>query len=475
MSRKKKRGVSTLYSESKVKVGVSLTPTGARLLSTTAKELGLSRSEFVERIARGDFRISGDGQATTITLATNAPAAPAESDESQSAPPVSEMSEVRSATAEGELQQGYEALEQRAKQQADTIRDLEQQLAQLAELETRLKNSVDADTHRQLQDELKQQKKRVSDLQNQLEIQLKNSVDADGYRQLQEQLKQQQSTVADLQKELKRIKELEEKLEKTVPVEIHQNLEKDSEKDRETIRKLQKQLTRLDELEAQLRDTVSAETHRSLQEEWERQTAMIAKLERQLKASVALDDYRELEKQLEWHKATVAQLQAQLVASVSTDTHRQLEQKLERQKTTVAQLQSQWEQGEAQIAELQEKIKQLSDLEVRLAHSVPAYQYTALEEQSEQDRQVLAGIRKQLLELAATEDGLGSDSPINPKQLGTADTVLDCCDRVKRKLNAQVSAIAALQTRVRELQGLAMMAESHLSKWSHRTFSNNYR
>jgi DNA repair exonuclease SbcCD ATPase subunit len=168
-------------------------------------------------------------------------------------------------------------------------------------------------------------------------------------------------------------------------------------------------------------------------------------------------------------------LQAQLVASVSADTHRQLEQKLERQKTTVAQLQSQCEEGEAQIAELQEKIKQLSDLEVRLAHSVPAYEYTALQEQSEQERQILAGVRKQLLDLAEAEDGLGSDSPIDPKQLGTADSLFDCCEGVKRKLNAQVSAIAALQNRVRELQGLAMVAESHLNKWSQRTFSNNYR
>jgi hypothetical protein len=59
--------------------------------------------------------------------------------------------------------------------------------------------------------------------------------------------------------------------------------------------------------------------------------------------------------------------------------------------------------------------------------------------------------------------------------LETADGLLNCCQRVKQKLEFQVRAIAALQNRVRELQGLAAVAESHLSKWSHRTFSSNYR
>ncbi|MFY7804003.1 MAG: CopG family transcriptional regulator, partial [Limnoraphis robusta] len=146
MSRKKKRGVPTLYSESKVKVGVSLTPTGAKRLGDIARELGLSRSEFVERIARGQFDVSGSGNETTITLETNTEAKTVNlavsSDENSVAPQVessvSHPSENQDTTAFVQLQERYQTLQRQSDEQANTINNLEQQLAKCSKLEAQL-------------------------------------------------------------------------------------------------------------------------------------------------------------------------------------------------------------------------------------------------------------------------------------------------------------------------------------------------
>ncbi|NEO80398.1 MAG: ribbon-helix-helix protein, CopG family, partial [Moorea sp. SIO4G3] len=50
---KKSRKTASQYSEGKSKVGISLTPTGIGLLTQMAQNTGLSRSELIERIARG--------------------------------------------------------------------------------------------------------------------------------------------------------------------------------------------------------------------------------------------------------------------------------------------------------------------------------------------------------------------------------------------------------------------------------------
>ena len=47
----------TKYEEVKKNVSFSLTPTGAALLKKISKQLGISASEFLERIARGEIQI----------------------------------------------------------------------------------------------------------------------------------------------------------------------------------------------------------------------------------------------------------------------------------------------------------------------------------------------------------------------------------------------------------------------------------
>ncbi|MGI0500488.1 hypothetical protein [Limnospira platensis] len=203
MPRKKKRGVTTLYSETKVKIGVSLTPTGAKLLSTTAKELGLSRSEFVERIARGDFNISMDEEGTTISLANTNTQTEVDS-QSDDSPALTAELEKRSAEYD-QLQQEYETLQKQVIEQANTIAELEQKLGQLPELQ----------------------------------VQLENSVPAKEYHDVQQELQQHKDSITDLKKQLKRIVELESKLANTVSLEDHEALKQQNQK---TINQLQSQL-----------------------------------------------------------------------------------------------------------------------------------------------------------------------------------------------------------------------------------------
>ena len=208
MSRKKKRGVPTLYSESKVKVGVSLTPTGAKRLGDIARELGLSRSEFVERIARGQFDVSGSGNETTITLETNTEAKTVNlavsSDENSVAPQVessvSHPSENQDTTAFVQLQERYQTLQRQSDEQANTINNLEQQLAKCSKLEAQLAKTVPTEDYQQLQKQLEQ-------LLQQQEVTVS---------ELRHQLEHQNVSMADLEHQLARIPQLETQLANSI-------------------------------------------------------------------------------------------------------------------------------------------------------------------------------------------------------------------------------------------------------------------
>lgn len=54
---KSERGVPEIYTEKKDRVSVSLTKTAAQLLNDLSSDFQLSRSEFIEQIARGYFKI----------------------------------------------------------------------------------------------------------------------------------------------------------------------------------------------------------------------------------------------------------------------------------------------------------------------------------------------------------------------------------------------------------------------------------
>ncbi|MET0097748.1 CopG family transcriptional regulator [Limnospira platensis] len=413
MPRKKKRGVTTLYSETKVKIGVSLTPTGAKLLSTTAKELGLSRSEFVERIARGDFNISMDEEGTTISLANTNTQTEVDS-QSDDSPALTAELEKRSAEYD-QLQQEYETLQKQVIEQANTIAELEQKLGQLPELQ----------------------------------VQLENSVPAKEYHDVQQELQQHKDSITDLKKQLKRIVELESKLANTVSLEDHEALKQQNQK---TINQLQSQLGDSQKLQQQL----------------EQQKSTVADLQSQLKQTVAAEVHQKLQQQLEQQKSTVADLQSQLSASVSRDSYQKLEQEAEQHKNLINQLQEQLENRQAEITEVQQKLTRIAELEGMLSQTVPADKYSALQIQSEHQRYMVETMKKQLWDLVS------SDHNLELGELETVDGLVKCCGVVRQKLESQARAISALQQRTQELQSLAMLAESHLNKWSNRIFSKTY-
>ncbi|MFO7089953.1 coiled-coil domain-containing protein [Limnospira platensis] len=443
MPRKKKRGVTTLYSETKVKIGVSLTPTGAKLLSTTAKELGLSRSEFVERIARGDFNISMDEEGTTISLANTNTQTEVDS-QSDDSPALTAELEKRSAEYD-QLQQEYETLQKQVIEQANTIAELEQKLGQLPELQ----------------------------------VQLENSVPAKEYHDVQQELQQHKDSITDLKKQLKRIVELESKLANTVSLEDHEALKQQNQK---TINQLQSQLgdsqklqqqleqqkSTVADLQSQLKHTVAAEVHQKLQQQLEQQKSTVADLQSQLKQTVAAEVHQKLQQQLEQQKSTVADLQSQLSASVSRDSYQKLEQEAEQHKNLINQLQEQLENRQAEITEVQQKLTRIAELEGMLSQTVPADKYSALQIQSEHQRYMVETMKKQLWDLVS------SDHNLELGELETVDGLVKCCGVVRQKLESQARAISALQQRTQELQSLAMLAESHLNKWSNRIFSKTY-
>ncbi|MDC0840307.1 CopG family transcriptional regulator [Limnoraphis robusta] len=443
MPRKKKRGVTTLYSETKVKIGVSLTPTGAKLLSTTAKELGLSRSEFVERIARGDFKISMDEEGTTISLA-NTNTQTEVDDQSDDSPAITAELEKRSAEYD-QLQQEYETLQKQVIEQANTIAELEQKLGHFPELQA----------------------------------QLENSVPAKEYHHVQQELQQHKDSITDLKKQLKRIGELESKLANTVSLEDHEALKQQNQ---ETLNQLQSQLgdsqklqqqleqqkSTVADLQSQLKQTVTAEVHQKLQQQLEQQKSTVADWQSQLTQTVAAEVHQKLQQQLEQHKSTVADLQSQLSASVSMDTYQKLEQEAEQHKNLINQLQEQLENRQTEIAEVRQKLTRIAELEAMISQTVPADKYSALQIQSEHQRYMVETMKKQLWDLVS------SDHNLEFGELETVDGLVKCCGLVRQKLESQTRAISALQQRTQELQSLAMLAESHLNKWSNRIFSKTY-
>jgi len=58
-------GRPSIYGQRKTSIAVSLSPDGVEQLDAIAESLGLSRSEFIERIARGVYLVT---PATTPTL-----------------------------------------------------------------------------------------------------------------------------------------------------------------------------------------------------------------------------------------------------------------------------------------------------------------------------------------------------------------------------------------------------------------------
>ncbi|MEG3851088.1 ribbon-helix-helix protein, CopG family, partial [Microcoleus sp. herbarium13] len=160
---KKSRNVVSSNPESKVKVGLSLTPSSADRLNSIARKLGISRSELLERLAQGALEISKDkaqvsvtwkkGEETPVDPADLQGETAAESDINEAVTAETLSSEV--SVQPNPLQASYESLQQELAERESLIAELQQQLAsEKQNLESLQAETVSKSSYESLQQEL---------------------------------------------------------------------------------------------------------------------------------------------------------------------------------------------------------------------------------------------------------------------------------------------------------------------------------
>src|SRR4028118_2075964 len=174
---KKNRNVVSSNSDSKVKVGLSLTSSSAARLNRIAQKLGISRSELLERLAKGALDISKDKTEVTVTWKKG--------EETQVEAPdlqgeTAEESEINDAvTAEtlsdsvsvkpNPLQESYESLQQQLSERESSIESLQQQLAtEKQNLQSQLQETVAKSSYETLQQQLSERESSIESLQQQV-------------------------------------------------------------------------------------------------------------------------------------------------------------------------------------------------------------------------------------------------------------------------------------------------------------------
>ena len=192
------------YVEGKSKLGISLTPTGINLLGQIAKEAGLSKSELLERVARGSIAIASDTANQTIAV---------ESANEQSSPEpqrpklkIELVAEEQPNNSTVPKDQKYESLQQEAQQQAEQIKELQNKLEQ------QLASTPPEDEEQLVQRQLEEKNTLIAQLKNQLtEQQSTYNQQAEDYQSLQKQFTQQQQMLAEVQQQLEQQTETEQK------------------------------------------------------------------------------------------------------------------------------------------------------------------------------------------------------------------------------------------------------------------------
>jgi DNA repair exonuclease SbcCD ATPase subunit len=225
----------TQYSESKMKLGISITPTGKELLNEMAKTTKLSRSELIERMSRGYISVKSELTNTILTL--DFESKPAENNgagnegkfpvlksiavsqvSSQEAPPTSaDLAELNQALAEKEkslatLQEKLNLyqkeasrvalLKQQVAEKEYTISELQGQVKQLQQTQEAVKNDAEGKNQEAIaawQEKVTQQEQTIAQLQAQVneleqthEALKKTTVAKEHYEALQAQLSQAQ-------------------------------------------------------------------------------------------------------------------------------------------------------------------------------------------------------------------------------------------------------------------------------------------
>ncbi|MEG5181801.1 ribbon-helix-helix protein, CopG family, partial [Microcoleus sp. A2-D5] len=174
---KKSRNPVSSNPESKVKVGLSLTPSSADRLNSIARKLGISRSELLERLAQGALNISTDKSEVSVTWKKGEETA-VETAELQGE--TAEKSDINDAiTAEtlldsvsvqsNPLQASYESLQQELSERESSIASLQQQLAtEQQNVASQSQSTVSKSSYETLQQQLSERESSIASLQQQL-------------------------------------------------------------------------------------------------------------------------------------------------------------------------------------------------------------------------------------------------------------------------------------------------------------------
>ena len=324
---KKSRNVVSSNSESKVKVGLSLTPSSADRLNSIARKLGISRSELLERLAQGALDISSDKSEVSVTWKKGEET---EVEPAQLEGETAEESEINDAvTAEtpssqvsvqpNPLQASYESLQHQLTERESSIVQLQQQLAtEQQNLASQLAETVTKSSYESLQHQLTERESSIVQLQQQLATeqqnlasQLAETVTKSSYESLQHQLTERESSIVQLQQQLATEQQnLASQLAETVTKSSYESLQ-------------QQLATEKQNLAQQLAETVSKSSYESLQHQlaskssaigdFQVQLTKLQYLENQLSQSVAKQrNYDALQQQSQEQLRTIKALREQL-------------------------------------------------------------------------------------------------------------------------------------------------------------------
>ena len=256
---KKSRNPVSSNPESKVKVGLSLTPSSADRLNSIARKLGISRSELLERLAQGALNVSTDkaevsvtwkkGEETAIDIADLQGETVAESDINEAV--TAETPSEKVSAQPNPLQAGYESLQQQLTERESSIAQLQQELATAKQnLASQLAETVSKSSYESLQQQLSERESSIAQLQQQLatakqnlENQLAETVSKSSYASLQHQLVEKSSAIASLQNQLTKLPYLENQLSQSVAKQRNYDaLQQQSQEQLRTIKALREQL-----------------------------------------------------------------------------------------------------------------------------------------------------------------------------------------------------------------------------------------
>ena len=279
---KKNRNVVSSNSESKVKVGLSLTSSSADRLNVIARKLGISRSELLERLAQGALDISKDKTEVTVTWkksqgsAVEVAKVPEET-ASESAVNGAETAETQ-LEQPNPLQASYESLQQLLTERESAIAQLHSQLADKQTLESQLHESVSKSSYETLQQQLSERESAIDQLHSQLAE--KQNLE----QQLHQQLSERESAIAQLHSQLAQEKQnLEHQLHESVSKSSYETLQQQLTERESAIDHFQVQLTKLQDIEHQLSQSAAKQrNYDALQQQSQEQLRTIKALREQL-------------------------------------------------------------------------------------------------------------------------------------------------------------------------------------------------